>query len=70
LTNNKVSGSLIGVGAVNRDDDIYTLSVGVNHQFQHDLNGSLVFRHQQRESNDSAQEFSENSLSATVTMRF
>lgn len=70
FTNNKVAGSLIGVGAVNRDDDIYTLTVGINHQFLHDLNGSLYFRHQQRESNDSAQEFSENSLSATVTMRF
>lgn len=54
-----------------RDDDTYTFSIGVNHQFQPKLSGSLFYRHQQRESSDSATgDFSENSLTATITMRF
>jgi uncharacterized protein (PEP-CTERM system associated) len=62
------SGSI--TPGIARDDDIYTASVGISHQFQPKLNGNLVFRHQQRESNDSAQDFTENSLTATVAMRF
>lgn len=57
--------------AVARDDDTYTLSLGLNHQFQPRLNGSLIFRRQERNSSDAATaDFSENSLTAAVSMRF
>ncbi len=62
------SGSI--TPGTDRDDDIYTASLGVNHQFQAKLNGSLIFRHQQRESSVDIADFTENSLTATVTMRF
>lgn len=53
-----------------RDDNIYTASVGISRQFQPKLTGTLFFRHQQRESNSNTQDFSANSLTATVSMRF
>ena len=53
-----------------RDDNLYTLSLGASHQFDPKLFGTLTLRHQQRDSNDSAFSFEENSISASATMRF
>jgi uncharacterized protein (PEP-CTERM system associated) len=72
-TNNLVPSGLIGgiPPSPDRDDDVYTLTIGVNRQFQPDVGGSLSYRHQRRESSDStAADFAENSLTATVHMRF
>lgn len=69
-SNNVVPAGLESL-ATERDDDTYTFSIGLNRQFQPKLSGSLVYRHQQRRSSDSATaDFSENSLTAAVTMRF
>jgi uncharacterized protein (PEP-CTERM system associated) len=70
-TNNIVPPGPLESLLAERDDDTYSFSIGINRQFQPKLNGSLIYRHQRRESSDSASaDFSENSLTATVTMRF
>lgn len=53
-----------------RDDDLYTVSVGVSHRFDPKLTGALTLRHQQRNSNEPTADFTENTLTATVNMRF
>ena len=67
-TNTQSAAGLDSVGE--RDDDYYTLSLGLSHRFDPKLVGTLTVRHQQRESNDPAADYSENSLTATVNMRF
>ncbi len=70
-THNEVAASLISPLATARSDDLYTLTAGVDHQFNPKLKGSLLFRHQQRESSNAAlADFTENSLTATVTMQY
>lgn len=56
--------------ALLRDDDLMTLALGVNHRFATDLNGALTFRHTERDSNVATGDYTENSLTATVNMRF
>ena len=53
-----------------RDDDLLSLSLGMNHRFAETLNGALTFRHTQRDSNAANSDYDENSLTATVNMRF
>jgi uncharacterized protein (PEP-CTERM system associated) len=53
-----------------REDDLMTLSFGLNHQFAEDLSGTLTLRHTQRESNAANSDYDENRLTATVNMRF
>lgn len=53
-----------------RDDKLYIATLGVSHQFDSKLSGTLMFRRQQRESNDSASSFDENSIIASALMRF
>ena len=53
-----------------RDDDLLSLSLGLNHRFAETLNGALTFRHTQRDSNAANSDYDENSLTATVNMRF
>jgi uncharacterized protein (PEP-CTERM system associated) len=53
-----------------RQDDIVTLSLGLNHQFGKDLSGALTFRHQQRDSNIVNADYIENSLTASANLRF
>jgi uncharacterized protein (PEP-CTERM system associated) len=53
-----------------REDDLMTLSFGLNHQFAEDLSGTLTLRHTQRESNAVNSDYDENRLTATVNMRF
>ena len=55
---------------VARDDDFYTASLRVSHQFDPKLSGALTLRHQQRISNDSTSSFDENSITASASMRF
>jgi uncharacterized protein (PEP-CTERM system associated) len=60
-----------GLGTtVARDDNLYTLSVGVSHQFDAKLTGSLTLRRLQRDSNVSASSFDENSITASALMTF
>ncbi|MHB1213735.1 MAG: TIGR03016 family PEP-CTERM system-associated outer membrane protein [Thiobacillus sp.] len=68
-TNTRVPAGLESLVAA-RDDDLYTASLGVSHQFDAKLSGALTLRRQQRESNDPASSFDENSISASALMRF
>jgi uncharacterized protein (PEP-CTERM system associated) len=68
-TNTQVAAGLESLVAA-RHDDIYTASAGVSHQFDAKLSGALTLRHQQRESNDPASTFDENSITASASMRF
>jgi len=53
-----------------RQDDLATLSLGMNHRFDKDLSGALIYRYQQRNSDAPNSDFNENSLTATANMRF
>ncbi|MDP2028629.1 MAG: TIGR03016 family PEP-CTERM system-associated outer membrane protein [Thiobacillus sp.] len=68
LTRTSTDASLAGGTA--RDDDLLSLSLGLNHRFADKLNGALTLRHTQRDSNDANSDYDENSLSASVNMRF
>lgn len=69
-TNTKVPGVVELGTATARDDDLYTAALGISHQFDPKLSGTLTLRHQQRESNDATSSFDENSISASASMRF
>jgi uncharacterized protein (PEP-CTERM system associated) len=68
LTRNEVPAALSGT--TDREDDLLTLSLGINHQFATDLSGALTFRHTQRDSNVADADYEENRLTASVNMRF
>jgi uncharacterized protein (PEP-CTERM system associated) len=68
LTRNSADAATIGTTA--RDDDIWRLSFGLNHQFAADLSGALLFSHIQRDSNAANSDYEENRLTASVNMRF
>ncbi|MGK2953978.1 MAG: TIGR03016 family PEP-CTERM system-associated outer membrane protein, partial [Thiobacillus sp.] len=53
-----------------REDDLVSLSLGVSHQFAEKLNGALTFRHSQRDSNVATSNYDENSIMASVNLRF
>lgn len=53
-----------------REDDLVSLSLGVNHQFAEKLDGALTFRHTQRDSNVASSDYDENSIMASVNLRF
>lgn len=55
---------------VARDDDLVSLSLGVSHTFAERLSGALTFRHSQRNSNVASSDYDENSLTASVSLRF
>ena len=55
---------------VARQDDLMSLSLGLNRRFTDRLNGALTFRHTQRSSNVANADYDENSLTASVNMRF
>lgn len=57
-------------GGAARDDDLVTLSLGLNHRFADKLNGALTFRHTERDSNAANADYKENSLMASVMMTF
>ena len=68
LTRNEVPAALSST--TDREDDLLTLSLGINHQFATDLSGALTFRHIQRDSNVADADYEENRLMASVNMRF
>lgn len=61
---------LLAAGGAPREDDLVTLSLGLNHSFADKLNGALIFRHTQRDSNAADADYEENRLTASVNMRF
>ena len=63
VTRNTFSG-------LNRTDTTSSLQVGLNRQFSSQLNGNVSLRHQNRDSNQSADSFSENAISGSVNYRF
>ncbi len=68
FTRNTASAVLLNGPA--RQDNIVTLSLGLNHRFGKDLSGALTFRHQQRDSNIVNADYTENSLTASANLRF
>lgn len=68
LTRRRVDSAL--AEGPTREDDILNVSLGINHRFAEKLNGALVFRHTQRDSNAATSEYEENRLTASVNMRF
>lgn len=68
LTRTSLDSSL--TNGVARQDDLMTLSLGLNRRFTDRLNGALTFRHTQRSSNVANADYDENSLTASVNMRF
>lgn len=68
-TNNQVPAGFSGL-TMDRDDNIYTASIGLDHRFDPKVTGALTLRHQQRDSNDPAASFDENSITASLYMRF
>lgn len=67
-TNTQSPAGLWTIGA--RDDNLYTVRMAVNHQFDSNLTGMLQLKHQQRDSNDPFNSFDENSILANATMNF
>jgi uncharacterized protein (PEP-CTERM system associated) len=63
------AGTLSGLG-FDREDELFSFTLGLNRQFAADLTGSLTFRHFQRDSNDATAEYTENNITASATMRF
>lgn len=68
LTRNSLD-SLVTAGPA-REDDLLSFDLGLNHRFAEALSGALTFRHTQRDSNAANSDYDENSLTATVNMRF
>ena len=68
-TRNQEPSTLSGIG-IDREDDLYSFIVGVNHQFGRDLTGALTYRYYRRDSNDLTAEYTENNIMASVNMRF
>ena len=60
----------IQVPSQNRQDDLWSVSSGLTHQFQPKLIGSVLIRHQARSSNLPGNDFTENSITALVNMSF
>lgn len=53
-----------------RKDNIKTIRLGLARKFQPKLNGSLDFRHNQRDSNQSGGDYRENAITASLHMSF
>lgn len=70
LTLTRTQVSPTPLSPVARDDDLFSLSLGVSHRFAEDLSGALTFRHTQRDSNVATADYDENSLTASVSLRF
>jgi uncharacterized protein (PEP-CTERM system associated) len=56
--------------ASGRQDDLWFFTLGLAHQFQPKLHGSLDLRHTQRKSNDSAGDYREEAATAALGMTF
>ena len=69
LTRNSAD-ALLSPGGIAREDDLLSLSLGLNHRFADKLSGALTFRHTQRDSNAADADYEENRITASVNMRF
>ncbi len=69
LTRNSLDSTAAGGGGA-REDDIMSFNLGLNHRFAEQFSGALIFRHTQRDSNAANSNYEENSLTASVNMRF
>ena len=56
--------------ANDREDDYWNVGLTLTRRFQPDMSGSLEVRHQQRDSNLSNQDYTENAVAARLNMRF
>lgn len=72
-----VTSANIGVGytrissiGTDRKDNTRTLKIGLARKFQPKLHGALDFRHNQRDSNLSGGDYSENAITASLLMSF
>lgn len=54
----------------NREDDLWSVAGSLTHRFRPKLSGSVLARHQARTSNQPGNGFTENSITARVTMGF
>jgi len=70
LSLTRTSADALLAGGTAREDDLISLSLGLNHRFADKLSGALTFRHTERDSNAANADYKENSLTATVNMRF
>jgi uncharacterized protein (PEP-CTERM system associated) len=68
FTNTQSPANLASV--IDRDDDFYSLDLGLRHQFGERLSSALVYRHQWRDSNDPIAEYTENNITASVNLSF
>jgi uncharacterized protein (PEP-CTERM system associated) len=64
------SQSPAALEGIDRNDNYYTASLGVSHQFGSSLSGVLMFRHQKRDSNVPSDSYDENSITASANMTF
>lgn len=55
---------------LNRADTLSNLRIGLNRQFSSQLNGSLSLRRQNRDSDQSTADYSENALSGSINYKF
>lgn len=58
------------VPAESREDDLWSVAGSLTHRFRPKLSGSVVARHQARTSNQPGNDFTENSITAHVSMGF
>jgi uncharacterized protein (PEP-CTERM system associated) len=70
LSLTRTSADALLAGGTAREDDLISLSLGLNHSFAEDLSGALTYRHIQRDSNAADADYEENRLTASVNMRF
>ena len=66
-TNSQSPAALSGTA---EDTDYYTASLGVSHQFDATLSGSLILQHLKQDSNLPANSYDENIITASATMTF
>ena len=55
---------------IDRVDDLTDIRLGLTRRFQPRLSGSLFYRRQQNDSNQSAFNYTENAVTVTLMMRF
>lgn len=67
---NHIVPAVLSVNATDRDDDVYLFTLGVVHQLDPTVLGSVTYQHQQRESNLASADFTENRITAMVNMTF
>jgi uncharacterized protein (PEP-CTERM system associated) len=70
LSLTRTSADALLAGGTAREDDLISLSLGLNHRFTDKLSGALTFRHTERDSNAANADYKENSITASANMRF